>query len=273
MKKLLCLFSATLLVLSSCTSSSDDSFITDPAPVSMILPKSVIDFQPYSSYQKYSTSTISYDGNKIKSIKDGDNRTDYVYDGNNQIVKITEFENGVKDEERTYTYANGKLASSYYTLHDIPEYPTSGQFKFRSVYTYNSDGTIKKVVYDIDPTTGAETKSSYESLSTITNGNLAKVVVTDVKSGSVHTDVYEYDTKNNPYKNITGANLLVIDEEKFGSNNRLTASSLFSHVSGSSKYEDKIDYEYNTDGYPTKAIFYYDYNNDKNVNRITEYTY
>ncbi|WP_281237800.1 hypothetical protein [Flavobacterium praedii] len=269
MKKLLYLFSATLLVFTSC--SSDDANSSDSA--SMILPKSVKYTSP-SYPSDNSNSTISYDGNKIISIKSEDGRTDYVYDGN-VIVKTTDYDAaGNKDSEAIYTYAVGKLAGYSYAENFTSKFPT-GEYKTRTAYTYNSDGTIKTLYYTTDVTTGVESKTNNERLSTISNGNLVKVVeINSTPGSSVYTTVYEFDAKNNPTKNIAGFNLLAITDEGFGSINNIvksTSSSVDMSTNTSNTNVYKTVYVYDANGYVTKETSYE--NDGTTVDGITEYTY
>ncbi|PWA07767.1 hypothetical protein [Flavobacterium laiguense] len=268
MKKLLYLFSACLLVLTSC--SNDDTNSSDSA--SMILPKSVKYTSP-SYPSDNSNATISYDGNKITSIKSEDGRTDYTYDGN-EIVKTIDYDDaGIKDSEAIYTYTGGKLASYSHAENFTSKYPT-GEYKTRTVYTYNSDGTIKTLYYTTDVTTGVETKTNNERLSTISNGNLVKVVeINSTPGSSVYTTVYEFDTKNSPTKNIAGFNLLVITDEGFGSINNIVKSTS-SSVDGSNSSNTnvyKTVYVYDANGYPTKETSYE--KDGTTVDGITEYTF
>jgi hypothetical protein len=270
MKKLLYLFSASLIVLTSC--SSDDNNSSDP--ITSILPKTVS--YSYPSYPSdNSSSTVVYNGNKIVSIKDETSRTDYTYSGD-VIVKSIDYDTqsgkDVKDSEEIYTYVNNKLATSSYAESFSPEYP-SGQYRGRSVYTYNSDGTVTKESYSTSET-GVETKNSYVTVSTFVNGNLVKEVATDSEPGSnnVRTDVYEYDSKNNPLKNVLGFNLLLDDARTCSANNvvKQTSTEIYeSSTYGPDVY--KSVYIYDTNGYPTKETIYK--KDGTTVDEINEYGY
>ena len=121
MKKLLYLFTTSLLVMTSCSSDDNSS-----DSVASILPKTVNYSNPYTTHNA-SSSTVVYNGNKIVSIKDATYRTDYTYNGD-IIVKTTSYdtESGkdVKVSEKTYTYSNNKLATSSYAREFSTEHPS-----------------------------------------------------------------------------------------------------------------------------------------------------
>ncbi len=240
-------------MFTSCSSDDNDS------SSSVILPKTVK--HTFTSYPEDNyTSTIVYNGNKIVSITDDDgSRQDFTYDGD-VITKIIgyDIENGkdLKDNEVSYTYENGKLVTSSYAEVFSSEYPT-GRYKGRNVYTHNSDGTVVKIEsYSINTSTGVETKNNYSLVNTFENGNLVKITST------YQTDVFEYDSKNNPTKNILGLNLLL--DEGYSVNN------IIKHTSSQSTTVYKTEYVYDENGYPTKEI---EYNNTGNVDQVTEFTY
>lgn len=273
MKKLLCLFSASLLVLTSCSSNEDNS-PTDNT-VAVILPKTIKSTYP-SSPADNSIETLTYNGNKIVNVKYEGVRVDYVYDGD-LIVKETTYEiqNGkdVKAFEENYTYVDNKLTAS--TFLDFLN-PSGQPFKKRSVYIYNADGTVKKESYSTNTATNIETKDAEISVNTYANRNLVKQVRTSLGSSPGYDSsdifVYEYDSKNNPLKNILGLNLLQDYYVTVSVNNAVKRTHSF--VSGStssvlSVY--KTDYVYNDNGYPIKETHYT--SDGTKVDYITEYTY
>nr|WP_294930011.1 hypothetical protein [uncultured Flavobacterium sp.] len=252
MKKLLYLFSASLLVLTSCSNNDNDS----SGITKYILPKTI----------KYTTPTnpvgylytFVYNGNKLVSVTHENIKTDYTYDGNVIVgVKNVQY-------EKTYTYANNKLAMATYT--------SLAPTKEKKVYTYNSDGTITEDKYDINTTTLVESKMGTTVL-TLVNGNLVKLYRT-YSPTDPYTFEYVYDSKNSPFKNILGLNLLLVDSnggfwpisDLISLNNNATQSIYYS--STETRLYIKIDYVYNKNGYPTKATIH------KNGDvLIVEYTY
>jgi hypothetical protein len=274
MKKSLYLFTASLLVMTSCSSDGNSS-----DPVASILPKTVS--YSYPSYPpNNSSSTVVYNGNKIVSIKDVTFRTDYTYNGD-VIVKTTSYdtESGkdVKVSEETYTYTNNKLATSSYARDFSTEY-ASGKNKVRSIFTYNTDGIITAESYytyanEVIP-------ESIEQVLTISNGNLVKRVISS--SNDVRTDIYEYDTKNNPFKNVLGFNLLLNNDIRvdflLGDDLMVSVNNVVKHTStriyGSDTYGPDVYnsvYIYDANGYPTKETVYQ--KEGTTVDEINEYTY
>ncbi|MFH6969256.1 hypothetical protein [Flavobacterium sp. FlaQc-28] len=209
MKKLLCLFGALALVLTSC--SSDDN-----QEGNVILPKTI----KYSSVgypSENSTYVATYNGTKIVSMKDETGRTDYTYDGNLMVKETnydTESGKDIISDVTTYKYTNGKLTEYVYAEGFSTAFP-NGEYNSRIVFTHNADGTVKRERYNING--AVEKKSIYSEVLTFANGNLVKSVQTDSETGTVFTAQYEYDNKNSPYKNIAGFNLLIDHSEGEGS--------------------------------------------------------
>jgi hypothetical protein len=204
MKKILCLFSAMSLVLTSCSSSDDvnaNTIVENIIVENIILPKT----EKYTSTifpEDNSTITYAYNGNKIVSLTYNDgNKTTFTYTGN-LITKAEAFESGVLKETTTLTYENNKLKSYI----EIPV-ATSSSSKRKS-YTYNADGTVSTVTVSINQTTLVETQVSSGALTLDTKGNITK------SASNNFSTVIEYDTKNNPFKNISGYTLL-LDAEIF----------------------------------------------------------
>lgn len=193
MKKLLYLFSASLLVLISC-SKGDES--KDTTSENLILPKKIaVVFQ--------NESILTYNGNKIVQSVSGTYKTVYTYTGD-LITKQEKFAGNDIDYKAEYSYENDKLKRSL----------IGGQaFKRKKVYTHNSDGTVDYKYYNIDVTTGAETLSLGDSGKlTILNGNIVKI-----EEGTTFVSTIEYDSKNNVTKNILGFDKLM--EEELSANN------------------------------------------------------
>jgi len=267
MKKILCLFSALALVLTSC--SSDDNQDSN-----VVLPRTI----KYSNiqYPSDNSSYVStYDGNKVVSVKDEAGRTYYTYEGSQIVKEInydTESGKDIISDIVGYKYTNGKLTESTFAEGFSAEFP-NGEYQSRYVYIHNADGTIKKEHYRINTKTGVETKNSTVEVLTFANGNLVKSVETDSETGSVFTAVYEYDNKNNPFKNILGFNLLIGHSEGEGS-----VSSINNVIKYTASYEDggtanvyKREILYDANDYPSKITNYK--NDGTTINEINEYTY
>jgi len=256
MKKLLCLFSASLLVLTSC-SNGDDSPTVDSTTA--ILPKKVIYTETDGTFF---ASEVTYNGNKIVSvIQDGD-KTNYTYTGD-VITKIVELDvNNATDNIIEYTYANGKVASF---VESEPGAPS----KYKTIYTYNSDGSVSYKASSIDIATNVENENSTGVL-TFKDGNIIKEVRTS--NGFVNTTTHEYDTKNNAVKNVLGLNLL-LDNEQFVSVNNVVKStevSSYSDGGGTSTYVYTNTYTYDANGFPTE---WKSFDNDGKLTGTMQYFY
>ncbi|MCC9073308.1 hypothetical protein LNQ49_17155 [Flavobacterium sp. F-65] len=280
MKKILCLFSALTLVLTSCSNDKDDNSVgsveDSVGDVSVVLPK-ILKYTDIEDSSENATYISTYDGNKILSTKDEAGRTDYTYDGNFIVKEInydTESIPGkdVISDVTVYSYVNGKLVESSFTEAYSTDFP-NGKYKRRTVFTHNTDGTVKREVYKTDYATGIEEKSNYFEVLTYANGNLVKSVETNSEMNSVFTATYEYDDKNNPLKNILGFSLLIDHSEGEGSmssvNNTVKYTASYSVNAEANVYKRELVYDAN--GYPAKITSYK--NDGTTVNRIDEYTY
>jgi hypothetical protein len=231
MKKILCLFGALSLLLTSC--SSDDNESNDNTDA-VLLKKTIIT----DSEGDAVTSIYTYDGNKIVSIVDdsGDVNEYYTYTGN-LITKLEyRFPDGSIDQINTYTYnAEGKLVTFV---------RTQTNYVHKEVFTYNADGTVTAESYSGD----SESELMEGTVNTIkfVNGEVSEIISPDA-SNEEH--VYTYDTKNNPMKNVIGMDKIAfIDGEGNGVKfNILTDTS-----------EDELwtnsTFTYNDNGYPTKEV-------------------
>lgn len=230
MKKLLYLFSAALLVLTSC--SKDDSPID---PVTSTFVKKMVSI----GIDGNQTSLITYNGNKVVSIVTNNiYKTNFTYTGD-VITKIEELnEKNEVESVLEYTYKEGKVVSS--TDKEVGE-----PYNYKTKYTYNSDGTVSYAEFSINTTTGAEDDGGNTGKYTFKDGNLVKRV--NSYYGSESSVTYEYDAKNNPFKNVLGYNLL-LDNEELGSVNNSIKNT---RVSGSS-YVSTSTFTYDVNNFPTE---------------------
>ena len=234
MKKLLYLFTASLLVMTSC-SSDDDSNSVDPV-TSALVKKTVS-----TGMDGDRTSLITYNGNKIVSIVINNvYKTNFTYTGD-VITKVESLdEKNVVDYVAEYTYANGKVVS--FTEKEAGEPYTS-----KTNYTYNSDGTVSFSEISINATTGA-VEDDGTGKYTFKDGNLIKMVNSYVNGSESSVTTYEYDTKKNPYNNILGYNLLLDNEESGSINNSVKRTS----VSVSGTYVYATTFLYDGNNFPTE---------------------
>jgi hypothetical protein len=226
MKKLLYLFSATLLVLTSC--SSDDNNSSDPV-ASTLLKKMV-----YVSTGESYTVDFTYSGNKLMSYVDTEGyKSTFTYTGDLVVKVVDTDEKGSVEETIDYTYTTGKLTSE-------TRLETGSAYKYKTKYTHNADGTVSYEEFRVAVDTGVEQEYGYIGKFTFKDGNLIK----EEKSyyGSDSSVTYEYDTKNSPLKNVIGFNLLM--DSDYSINNvikRTTPNDITTNT-----------YTYNANGFPTE---------------------
>lgn len=250
-------FLGLLLMLVSCT---NETYLKAD---NLVLPKKLKIIFPTSS-----TTNISYEGSKIWSISDEKSKTYYEYEGNH-IAKETSYIGDAVKETKYYDYENDLLKTVIVK---------SENKETKYIYNYNSDGTITKETYDLDSKTQKEVKDPGKTVYTIAEGNLMKLIsdwgYRDVTTASR----YEYDTKNNAFKNVLGFNLL-LDQDEFGaefnisSPNNLTRYTFFPIRSEGivfEPYSNTFIYEYNKKGYPIKKTTF-DY--AERIIEIMEYSY
>jgi hypothetical protein len=233
MKKLLYLFSASLLVFASC--SKDDN---TPDPVTSTLVKKVI----YTDLDKsVFTTETTYNGNKIVSTLDSDGSKEvYTYTGE-IITKVEETDGkGVLESTTEYTYNNGKLATSL-----VKE--VGADYNYKTVYTYNADGTVSFADVMINTKTGATDDGGTVGKYTYNGGNLVKKVYSYY--GKEYSSTFEYDTKYNPFKNVTGYSLLLDNEDDASVNNVVKRTS--------SGTVSTNTYTYDANGFPTGQQNFY----------------
>lgn len=236
MKKILFLFSAILLTLTSC--SSDDNEKETP----LILVKKRIIFD---NNGLFITGNINYNGNKIVSNKDEDGDTRYTYTGD-YITKIEVFMNdGSLVVTNEYTYANGKQTSAVIKVPNTTTYS-------KTQYTHNTNETITYESFRVNATTGVKTEES-TGKHTYKNGNLVKTESSYYGNETIRT--YEYDNQNNPYKNVLGFNLLV-DAISTASNNNIIKETSISNSNGDiTTYTVTFSHKYNENNYPTEKVY------------------
>jgi hypothetical protein len=233
MKKILCLFSALALVVSSC--SSDDA-----ADASASVKPSKIAYSYSDPTENYYTD-IKYEGSKLVSEIDNDGYTlKHFYVGD--LISKTEQYGIDKTLKSTteYSYSAGKLASE--TVKNV------GETKFyKTKYTQNGDGTISFAEFYINAATGVEEEGGKIGKYTYKDGNLVKYESSYYgKPNTTYT--YEYDSKKNPNTNIDGVKLLTGTEESASVNNVVKITG----TSATSSYVSTFTYVYNNNNFPTE---------------------
>ncbi|WP_291143066.1 hypothetical protein [Flavobacterium sp. UBA7680] len=281
-KNLFYFLTAFLVVLSSCSSVDEDTNSNNKTynmklgQQFVVLPKTIKISNSDNSSEIL--ETLSYNGNKIVSKTSKNERTDYTYEGDFIVKEIkynTQSGSDVKKEEYSYAYENNKLVSTAYSKNFTAKYP-NGSYRERSVYTYNADSNaVMKTYYkdleffEAEKLGDIELERNIDQL-TFVNGNLTKRVSV-ISWGSYinyyDTDtteyLYEYDTNNNPFKNVLGFDLLMKDV--FVNNAvKTTMSSVLWNGNYLNSNSSNIEYVYNEEGYPVKVSERF---------KITEYIY
>jgi hypothetical protein len=217
MKKILSFFGIFALFLTSC--SSDDN--NDDASVS-IKPSKITNSYQNSDYD-FSTD-IKYDGNKILSQTDDDGEViKYTYTGD-VITKVEYFDVDQQLRYATeYIYTNGKVTSKLDKNYILETKKASSTY-YKTKYTYNVDSTISTERFYVNSESGTEEQTGLTEKITIKDRNYIKSENSYFDSEQ-DINIYEYDSKNNPFRNVTGLYLL-IDWETEGSRNNVTKETI-----------------------------------------------
>ena len=249
MKKILCLFSALALLVSSCSSDENSS-----SEEKVLLPKTE-KYTYGSNGTENDLVTYAYDGKKITSLTyGGGQKTVFTYTGDliTKAVYTETYGGATHTSTTTFTYENNKLKSSL-------KVNSGNSSNVKKTYVYNANGTISTVTTLINTTTQEEIQDSSSVLTLDANGNIIKAEFNDL------TNIVEYDTKNSPFKNIVGYTLLLdseIFDKEANSPNNITKiiEKTGEVVEGTYIYTNT----YNEDNYLTKTVF---------GNETYEYTY
>lgn len=230
MKKLFCFLALSSLVLTSC--SSDDN----SNPSGTVLLKKTIETDVDGSEI---VSTATYNGTKlVKVISDGGYGIYFTYTGD--LITRTDYKVGGQIfETQLYTYnASNELIE--YVLTE----PLDG-YGWKEVHVHNTDGSVSVTAYSGD--TNAQTLLEGHATIAFANGEVSQI--TSDYQGS---HAYTYDTKNSPFKNVTGySKISYVEGEAEGIlHNMLTDTS--------SDGNSAMIYTYNANDYPTSVIENYD---------------
>ncbi|MFH6944098.1 hypothetical protein [Flavobacterium sp. FlaQc-50] len=269
MKFFLLFFSALILTFTSC--ASDDA--KSSPDENYILPKTII-LKEIGSPVDQTLTTNTFSGNKIVSSITGNFKILYSYEGN-LITKEETFildPNAEVKERKTreilHTYENGKLKTSILMRLFTAANP-NGQYASKIVYTHTSDNLISYVEYSV--TTGTpEEKIVDRGILTFKDGNLVKYEQYFMDSPTLTgTFQYEYDTSNNPFKNVLGYRSLKVKTSAAGNNNVIRGSSTIENIVDQTIFRNT--FTYNDKGYPILSIETKGYGTE--IDSETRYTY
>jgi len=267
MKKILYLFSVLVFALSSCSGDEENSANPVLPENNYILPKKIVVTEGAEKFE----SVYVYNGNKIVSITyNTGEKSVYTYTGD-FITKTENFKaDGKINSQVEYTYDGGKLVSEL-----SAQIGGDRLGKYRTVYFHSSSTSVTCTEYVSFPDVngGAETREGeLERVMTFSGGNLVKRFSPGGMINGVHQvdEVnYEYDTKNSPFKNILGYNLLIGYTSLVNNITKLAVKNNPDSII--KEYVSNYAYEYNDKGYPTKRVETYSLN--ANIKFLTEYTY
>lgn len=226
MKKIVCLFAFSTLFLSSCSSDSSSSSASGPLVKTMIIDSA-------NPAEDDFNLLFTYSGNTLINVKDsGVLIEEYIYSGD----KLTRVNHPVDNSYIVIEYTGDQVTK-------FTEYDVDNDSAEKTLVTY-SGNTFTRTVYSGDLT--SQTTLSTTEVCTVQNGNLTQLTRTSF--GSSNTETVTFDTKNNPFKNITGyTNFQVLDLDVEGNLNNATAYiTTLNH--------DMISFTYNADDYPLTEI-------------------
>ena len=134
MKKLLYLFSAIALILTSCSDEDDSTSSSN----SGLLTKIIETFEDDSTL----TTEFQYSGNKLVRITDDEGRFDYTYT-NDLITEIKYYESNTLLQTETYQYDTSGRVTTFILVDNIDT-----DWGNKETYTYNANGAaiIREVI-------------------------------------------------------------------------------------------------------------------------------
>jgi PBP1b-binding outer membrane lipoprotein LpoB len=205
MKKILCLVAFSAVLLTSCSSS--DSSSTPVTESDVLVTKTV---ETYAYDNSTITTNYTYDGKKIVSSSDSDGvYENYTYTGD-LITNV-----------KTYDDTNALIVEEFLTYNGSGQLVTylskdyENDHGRKEVFVHNSNNTVSYSVYKGD--NSSQTTLSETGTIHLTNGEVTQIDTTVLSPSYSGTRVYTYDTKNNPFKNITGGDKInFINEEAIG---------------------------------------------------------
>lgn len=191
MKKILYLWVLATALLTSCSSGDSASVTADDILVTKSIRTRASDGSVLTTYH-------TYDGKKaVKSENSNGNYETYTYTGDllTQVKNYNAADALIGTE--TFTYNSNNQLVAYVRVDVI------GNTGTKETYVYNPDGTVATTSYSGNGV--SQTTPSGTGIIVISGG---EVVMSQTSTGYMY--MYTYDTKNNPFKNITGFDKLVV---------------------------------------------------------------
>ncbi|UKB84040.1 hypothetical protein LF887_24090 [Chryseobacterium sp. MEBOG06] len=246
-----------ILFLASCSDSNDDNDSSnnngnnnDNSPV--LVTKMISDGE---------VSTYTYNGSKIAQINNSTNGevTTFMYSGNLITQQITSGAN--TNYKTTYAYdGNSRLSKKIYTETSLS---SGGTSTVETNYSYITGNSVK-ISYVASFSGSSSSRTGTKNAILNTDGSLSswtETAAVPANTGGFHAATgtmkpIVYDTKNAPFKNVTGFLKIIDTEDENGSTHNIVSyNSILNYNNGAGSAEwtiFKSNYEYNASGYPTK---------------------
>jgi len=252
----LLLFVSIFTLISSCSSDEDTS--TSSSSTNLIK-----DMTTSSETNNYRTDYIYEDGNKLARFFSSsdtffDTEVRFTYSGD-IITEYKTWFNGQLDTRVSLGYTDGRLSSwNMYVYDDETEY-------FSNVSYINDKMIFDLEVGNVD---GGRVVHHFDN-----NGNTIKIEQYNSSDQLISRDLYSYDSKNAPTKNILSFDSFIYPWERGASiNNVLTINHTdYNVLNGSIENETNTSYiyEYNDQNYPVYMTYNFDGNESSST--ITYY--
>lgn len=235
MKKLLTMAFVAMTMMTSCSDDDSSDTNNNPGGDGPLLTKLV---ETYDG-ETYTTN-FHYNGNKLTGYSDNEGfETEFTYTGD-KITKIEAFDEGDLVNEHIYEYhPDGKLAK-----HIEIYYYDGSAHGTKMLFNHNGDGTVYIAIFSGDQT--AQTIAEGTGAINMVNGNIESVSIV-TEDGDEFEYTYTYDNKHNPFKNITGYEILMFSDLQGGVNNVTSETD--------TEWGDVMTttYTYNAEGYPVTS--------------------
>ena len=237
MKKLIYLFSAIVLIFTSC--SSDD--IPLSAPQTPILVTKITTTNQWGTHEQM----FEYNGNKIVKKTISDEGYEMYFYTDDLITKIERFDdNSVHTSDDVFEYNS---AGNLIVFNRI-SYLTTIPNVTKQDYIYNSDNTISWDEYYGD--LSAQNSYIYSGKYYLNANNEVEKLDLYLSGGDVDESLITHDSYNSPFKNILGYNKLFPKHYASGSTNNVL--SFLGYYNDDLYYGSNFSqYAYNSSNFPT----------------------
>jgi len=251
MKKLIFIISISMLTLISCSEDNTKADETNNK-------------KPITRTRNGIVFSYTYDGNKIIQCADNNfnyyiSKWVYTYTGD-LITKEDYYKNDILQKTYEHTYENNKIATSI-----VKDFSTSSILRSKSVYTYTSDTSVMRENFYYNSNISNWTKSLNVRY-TIIGSHITKEEILKADGTPSSTTVYEYDNKNNVFKNILGFDKLIYKTDVSDDTKHNTVNNITKYYYSPSYGELNFTFNYDTDGYPISKTWY-------NGNSVSTETY